>query len=136
MLAGLASDFVSIEVSNPDYERIEVDFKVKFHSGRDKGFFTQQLREDVIRFLSPWLFEEGADLAFGGRIHRSWILNFIELREYVDFVTDFSMNHFTDDWTRTDVEEAIPSCSSGVLVSAASHEIDPEISAECLNLST
>ena len=135
-LSQLASDFVTLEVKNPQYEQVRVDFKVTFYAGFDKGFYTQKLSEDVVKFLSPWLYEEGEDLSFGGRIHRSWILNFVEERSYVDFVTDFKLYHAADGVTFKEVEEAEASTSSSVLVSAAEHIIGDTLVEACQTVST
>jgi hypothetical protein len=126
-LAGLASDFADIAVVNPDYEEVRARFHVRFRSGYDKGYYTTQLEQDIVRFLSPWLYDEAEDLTFGGRVHRSSILNFIDEREYVDFVTDFEMDHIVDDETHTDVEEAEATKSSAVIVPAKTHTIGDQI---------
>lgn len=124
-ISRLTSDFVSVEVSNPQYEEIKVDFKVAFHEGSDQGFYLKQLEQDIIKFLSPWLYDNAADISFGGRIHRTWVLNHIEEQEYVDFVTDFRMDHLLDEngLSRLDIEEAIVQSSSSVLVSSKTHRI-------------
>ena len=132
-LLELASGFVDIRVVNPDYEEVRVRFDVRFHPGRDEQYYKRQLEQDVIRFLSPWLYDEAVDLTFGGRVHRSSILNFVDEREYVDFVVDFEMDHtFTRAGhvapeTRLDVEEAATTRSSAVLVSAATHEVRSDV---------
>jgi hypothetical protein len=132
-LAGMASGFADIQVVNPDYEEVRVRFNVRFGKGFDKGHYTGQLQQDIIRFLSPWLYDEGVDLTFGGRVHRSSILNFIDEREYVDFVTDFEMDHVVPATaagpgeTRVHVEEAQPTRSSAVIVPARTHEIGDAI---------
>lgn len=129
-ISRLTSDFVSVEVQNPQYEEIEVTFKVAFHEGYDQGFYLMQLEQDIIRFLSPWLYDDAADISFGGKIHRSWILNHVEEQSYVDFVTDFRMNHLIDANAGTgssqlDVKEAIVQSSSSILVSSKHHNIQP-----------
>jgi WD40 repeat protein len=125
-LQALVSDFVQIEVSDPQYEEIYVDFKVRFKQGVDKGFYQILLNKEIINFLSPWLTDEGADLQFGGRIHRSVILKYIEDRSYVEFITDFRMDRFIDGVVEEDIEIATASTSSSVLVSARQHGVDPE----------
>ncbi|GJL65202.1 MAG: hypothetical protein NPIRA05_01730 [Nitrospirales bacterium] len=123
-----SSNFVSIEVANPEYEEIRVLFDVRFMPGRDKGFFTMQLNTDIIKFLSPWLYDDVADLTFGGRIHRSSILNYVEEREYVDFVINFQLDHLRgDEGELKNQEEAKASSSSAALVSAKEHEIGHNI---------
>jgi len=131
-----ASDFVTLDVKNPSYELVQVDFKVAFQPGKDQGYYTNLLEEDVIKFLSPWLYAEGADLAFGGRIHRSWILNFVEERDYVDYVTDFQLHHIVEGTPTLNVEEAVASTSSSVLVSANTHTIGETNVLECQTTST
>ncbi|MBI3047180.1 MAG: hypothetical protein HYY76_02610 [Acidobacteria bacterium] len=130
-LIDMATDFAEIEVVNPDYEEVRVRTDVRFGTGFDKGFYTGQLERDIIRFLSPWLYDEGVDLTFGGRVHRSAILNFVEEREYVDFVAHFHIDHIVPgpkgDTIRIDVEEAQPTKSSAVIVPARTHHVGDDI---------
>lgn len=126
-LATLASDFATIEVVNPDYEEVRVRFNVRFMAGYDKGFYTGQLDREIIRFLTPWAYDESVDPSFGGRMHRSAILNFIDEREYVDFVTGFEMDQIVGTQTFGNVEQTEAKRSTAVLVSARSHEIGDEI---------
>jgi hypothetical protein len=132
-LAELASDFTNIEVANPDYEEIKVYLKVRFQKGYDKGLYSAKLQKDIVRFLSPWLYDDAADLTFGGRIHRSAILNYIEKRPYVDFVANFRMDHIPDSQTDSngeqDVEEAEAKTSSAALVSVKEedHVVDADL---------
>jgi hypothetical protein len=80
-------------VSNPSYETLLVDCKVSFHPAFDPGYYTTVLNEEIKKFLSPWAYEEGRDIVFGGKVHASEILAFIEGRVYVDHVTDFELYH-------------------------------------------
>lgn len=122
-----ASNFVRINVTNPNYEEIKVHFNVQFQAGLDKGFYTGVLNGDIVKFLSPWLYDEGADLTFGGRVHRSSILKYVEDLPYVDFVTDFTMDQVKADGTLLNIEEAVATCASSALVSAATHDIQHDI---------
>ena len=123
----ISSDFVTIHVSSPSYERVRADFQVRFHRGRDQGLYTTQLQKDLVRFLSPWLYDDAAELKLGGRVHRSSILNFVDELEYVDFVTDFKLDQLFDvDRNKeplTNIEEAEATTSSAALVSAIDHKI-------------
>ena len=83
----------TVYVSNPVYETLLVDCKVAFRTGKDPGFYRNKLEEDIRRFLSPWAYEEGQDITFGGKIYRSEILAFIEGRDYVDYVINFQLYH-------------------------------------------
>jgi hypothetical protein len=123
-LRQVASDFITIEVANPSYEAVRADFAVRFHKGFDRGLYTRQLQQDLVKFLSPWLYDEAADLTFGGRVHRSAILNWVEELGYVDFVTDFKLEQVLEDGEELrDLEEARATTSSAALVSAVDHAI-------------
>lgn len=87
------SPFVKLHVTNPVYETLLVDCKVSFHPGFDPGYYAVVLDDEIKKFLSPWAYREGQDIMFGGKLHASEILAFIEGREYVDFVVDFELYH-------------------------------------------
>lgn len=95
-VAGLASPFSTIDVIHPVFERIRVEARVTFTAGRDPGYYTRVLNDDLRRFLSPWAYQEGEDILFGGRIYRSEILAFVEGRDYVDHLTDLKLYHSFD----------------------------------------
>jgi hypothetical protein len=90
-LKDLASPGVHIHARNPVYEQIIVAFRVKFHEGYDIGYYLKKLNDEIVRFLTPWAFDEEAEVRFGEKIYASLIINFIEERRYVDFITDFFM---------------------------------------------
>jgi len=85
--------FIDLEVENPVYEQIVLSFNVGFYDGYDEGYYGKLLHTAVQRYLSPWAFEEGEDIVFGGKVYKSSILKFIEEQEYVDFVNEFTMFH-------------------------------------------
>jgi hypothetical protein len=87
----MTSPFVKVHAKNPVYEEILVSCKVKFHRGTEKGFYLKKLNEDIKQFLTPWAFDETAEIVFGQKIYASSIINFIEGLPYVDFITDFLM---------------------------------------------
>lgn len=122
------SDPVQLYVQNPEYEVIKVTFKVKFHRGFDKGFYQRQLEDEIKGFLSPWAYDNSPDITFGGRIHQSRIIDFIDEREYVDYVTCFKMYHPATSESDP-VTEAVAStsasilCSAGQISSYGDHEI-------------
>ena len=125
-LVRLNSPFVNLDVRNPKYETIQVVFGVEFHIGYDRTFYVKQLNEEIKEFISPWAFGKEEDIIFGGRINRSTILNFIEERAYVDFVTHFTMFHKEDEnRAQTQVFIAEGTTASSVLVTALDHIILP-----------
>ena len=90
-LSKLSSPFVHVHAKNPNYEEVIVSFKVKFNNGVDKGYYMKQLNVEIVRFLTPWAFDENADVLFTQKIYASSVINFIEERSYVDFITEFVM---------------------------------------------
>ena len=85
------SPFVQIVVKNPRYERIKYRVAIHFRPGYDQGYYLNQLNEDIKRFLSPWAYEEQADIEFGSSIHSSSVIYFIEKRPYVDYIANLKL---------------------------------------------
>ncbi|MBC7862877.1 MAG: baseplate J/gp47 family protein, partial [Bacteroidia bacterium] len=111
-------------VKNPIYEEIVVHFNVRFLPGFDPGFYQNQLNTDIIAFLAPWAYGS-TNITFGLSIHASVIINFIEEREYVDFLACFQMDQVTTtNGTLKNIEEAIPTTSASILTSAVGHFIN------------
>ncbi len=134
------SPWLQLAVENPIYEEVKVYCDVMFRQGYDPSYFQSQLNEELKRFLTPWAFEEGVNVVFGGRIYKSSILTFIEERYYVDFVTNFRVEHIAPaegigcmvvcedfivgDWYRSMYGEVIEALTDkSVLVSSAAHEL-------------
>ncbi len=91
-LKRLTSPFVHVHARNPVYEEVLVFFRVQFYAGVDKGYYLKKLNNDIVRYLTPWAFDDTVDVEFGKKVYASAIINFIEERPYVDFITDFIMN--------------------------------------------
>ncbi len=85
------SPFVHVHAKNPVYEQVLVFFKVQFIPGSDKGYYLKKLNDEIIHYLTPWAFDENAEISFAQKFYASAIINFIEERSYVDFITDFFM---------------------------------------------
>src|SRR5690606_12781170 len=105
------SPFVQLEVQNPKFEEIQVEFHIAFMPEiGDIQFYSNLLSQAIIEFLSPWAFDNSAEISFGGKIHKSSIINFVEEQAHVDYVTDFKMYHKKDiamkdtDWNKVDME--------------------------------
>jgi hypothetical protein len=80
-----------VRVRNAHYVPVRVRLGVRFMPGQDEGFAGQRLNEDLVRFLSPWAYGEGAELMIGGRIYASSILDFVDRRDYVDYVAEIKL---------------------------------------------
>jgi hypothetical protein len=133
-LRARAPGAAGIRVRNAHYVPVLVRLGVRFMAGQDEGFATRRLNEDLVRFLSPWAYGEGVELMIGGRIYANSILDFVDRRDYVDYVAeiklfrgrggdDFELIPPQDDYhVATDRPDQ-------VLVAARSHVIDviPEL---------
>ncbi|NJM91695.1 MAG: hypothetical protein HC861_02685 [Rhodospirillaceae bacterium] len=124
------SPFVRLEVQNPKFEEVKVDFKVKFTPEiGDIAFYIDELNKAVIDFLTPWARVGGGEVAFGGRLWKSSIIDFIEEQPHIDFITDFRLYHKIDiaaaagEWSPIDVEVIEATTARSILVSAARHAI-------------
>lgn len=124
-VAKLVSCFVRLHVQNPIFEAVRVQFKVKFFPGIDENFHLKLLNQEIIRYLSPWAFAEGSDVAFGGRVYKSSLIDFVEEQPYVDYVTDFQLSRQTDATTpdNSNVEMVEASTAISILVSAPNHDV-------------
>ncbi|HWK04710.1 MAG TPA: hypothetical protein VNS58_13815 [Puia sp.] len=121
-LGTITSPFVKLHVKNPQFEEIQLDFMVKFYEHLDEAFYLQLLNTEIEQFLCPWAFNNKTEISFGGKIYKSVLLNFVEERPYVDYVTCFKMNHFirrdsSGVTVLSDIEEATASTSRSILVS-------------------
>jgi uncharacterized phage protein gp47/JayE len=115
---------VQVKVKNPSYQRIQLDFKVKFRIGYEFNFYSEELKQQLIEFLSPWAFESDRDISFGGKIYKSVLLDFVEEIESVDYVTDFKMYSYTEGAPKVDTNEAQPETPDAILVSDDTHVVN------------
>lgn len=115
---------VQVHVKNPNYQKIQLDFKVKFHTGYEFNYYSQALNQALLRFLSPWAYEADREISFGGKVYKSVLLNFVEELDYVDYVTDFKMYSCTGTTPIfQDLAEVQPEAPDVILVSADMHII-------------
>lgn len=91
-----ASGLARIEVVNPLYEELQVIANVKLHAGFDLTIHSLKLAEELRGHLAPWMNGDTSTLRFTNEIYPSQILNFIEERPYVDFVTDFVVRQWVN----------------------------------------
>ncbi len=123
-LVRLNSLHIDLQVENPNYEKIRFDLKVAFYPGLDKNEYTSRLNTDLIRYLSPWAFDQQAEIPLGGSVDKSKAIQFMEELPYVDYITDFRM-YFDGNVADPDVLQA--SNSRSILVSVKNHEISTSI---------
>ncbi|MFT7265137.1 MAG: hypothetical protein ACI9A2_003221 [Halioglobus sp.] len=82
---------VTVEVKNARYVPVKVRCGVRFMPGQDESFCRRELNRELKRFLSPWAYEDGADIVIGGSIYANSIIHFIDGRDYVDYLAGFTL---------------------------------------------
>lgn len=128
-LTARISCHVKLHVVNPVFEEVQIKFKLRLAKGFDDfTMYSNKLREEITNFLSPWAFSNDVQINFGGSISKSVLINFIEERPYVDFITDVILNHIYEDGAMIvpDVDEATASTAKSILVSvpASKHVVE------------
>lgn len=111
---------VQVVADNPDYEGVLLDFSVKFHPQYDPNTYKKILNNDIVKYLSPWAFGEYGNIHFGGILHKSILIGFIEDRPYVDFISAFKLMRQAD---MTDTNFIQAASARAILVSARNHSI-------------
>lgn len=91
-VAGLTSAFAHVDVVNPQYEPLKVvcDVKIRPEYG-DEAFYSNQLKKELSAFIAPWSVDSKQQVSFEGKIYQSQLINFIEERPYIDYVTNFEV---------------------------------------------
>lgn len=116
---------VKVKVKNPSYQKIQCDLKVKFRTGYEFNYYSEAIKQGLIRFLSPWAYDTSRPLSFGGMVYKSVLLDFVEDLEYVDYITDFKLYSYIGEAPNAiDINEARPETPDAILVSAETHIIN------------
>lgn len=116
---------VRVRVQNPRFQKVRLDFRVRFLPGCDFNHCREKLQTELIEVLSPWAFDPDRPVSFGGTVYRSALLDFVEERPYVDYATHFQMYTFEGDTPAgPDVGEARPETPDTLLVSDQRHRIE------------
>ena len=122
---------VRVAAANPTYVFLRTRFGVRLRPGCDPRFYLGTLQDDLKRFLSPWAYDAGAEIDFGGRVNASLIVAFVESRPYVDYMASLELFTSLDDVNTTPLplDEAegswIPAGGpTTILVSSRAHDID------------
>jgi hypothetical protein len=125
-LAAKVPAFASVKARNPHYVSVRVRLGVRFTGQGNDGYYTRTLNDELNRFLSPWAYEEGADIVIGGKIYANSIVDFADRRPYVDYVAGIEL-FLSDDGDNFKPAiggfvEAGP--HDAILVAARTHTID------------
>jgi hypothetical protein len=91
-LQSLTSCHAKVLARHPDFEEVAVSFELKLHDDyTDFSYYKKQLQQEIVEFLTPWAYNSSAEIDFGGVVHKSVLINFIEDRPYVDYITNVEM---------------------------------------------
>lgn len=113
------SGHTTLYVGHPQFEEVEIHCKLQLAAGLEFNFWSGKLREELTAFLSPWAAGDGrAEVEFGSRLSKSALIDFIEERPYVDFITDVRLYHIVGNSTSADLDDVTASTARSVLVSA------------------
>jgi hypothetical protein len=96
------SKLVRLEVTNPRYEKLQIRADVIFRQGLEIGYHNALLSDEIKDFLTPWK-NNHEEIHFYEKLHSSVILNFIEERNYVDYLTSFVVAKTIDNQVPTKV---------------------------------
>jgi hypothetical protein len=118
------SPHVNLDVRNVKFEEIQLQFKIKFVTD-DNDYYRKQLKEELEQFLAPWAFNPQTDIEFGGKISKSSLIDFIEERPYVDYLSCVKMYQIVEGVKSADLDEALATSARSVFVSVkASDELN------------
>ena len=85
------SPFVRFRAMNPRYEKINFCLRIKLLKGKDENYYKDKVKEDISEFLAPWAVGDYYKLTFGQCVYRSDIIQFLETRDYMDYISDLQM---------------------------------------------
>jgi len=121
------SAFAAVNVQNPIFEEIKLDFHVKLRDGYEENIYMEQLQQKIKSLLAPWISNSSIQLEFGGKIEKSTLIYQLEKLKYVDYVTCFKMYLFRpaglEDISTKDLDRAETATAASILTSYTSHNI-------------
>lgn len=133
-LADKVPSWATLSVGNPHYVAVKVRLAVRFSVAGDENYYKQVLNDELNRYLSPWAYEQGADIVIGGRIYANSIVDFVDRRPYIDFVANIELFRSDDGENFARILLPAPGDPQGyfieadrsdaILVAARQHEID------------
>jgi hypothetical protein len=129
-LKARTSCHVQLVTAQPQFEEVRLSATVVLAEGyEDINYYGALLQQELTQYLSPWAFGGGTSLDFGGSLHKSVLIDFIEERPYVDYITDVKLYHKPgENATESgDVEAAVASTARSILVSAAASKHDFDV---------
>jgi len=127
------SPHVRMQVKAPHLEKLELVFDVKYREtpGADIILYGRLLDEAINQYLSPWIYNVDTPISFQTELEKSKLIQLVEKQPYVDYISNFKVNHLvlaetTDDIVETmaDVESIIPKTDFTLFI-PHTHQISP-----------
>lgn len=123
-----AAPGLSVQVRNPVHQAVRVACRVRFRAGHPFAYTRQQLHAAIIARLSPWAVGGDGRPDFGGRVHRSALIDFIESLPYVDYLRDFRCGLAgSGELLINDAAEIVADRPDAILIPAALHVIEEAV---------
>jgi len=124
-----APESATVKVQNAIFRPVKIRLGVRFQEGQEERFSEQRLQGDLIRFLSPWAYDEGAEIRIGATIFATSIVNFVDRLDYVDYVAQVKLFLLDGNGNPTQEHEGMAASiqtpgPDTVLVSWHEHTID------------
>lgn len=116
LLLARSSPWVDLRIRNARYISVRIRLAVRFRRPGREQYDKRQLIDDLERHLSPWAYNEGADVEIGGKIYANSLIDFIDRRPYVDFAAGLTL--FTNEDGHHFVPAPEPTGGEGYHVSA------------------
>jgi hypothetical protein len=107
-LKARTSPFVRIRAMNPRYEAVHFCITARLLPGKDRNYYQAQLAEDIRKFMAPWAVGDYYKLTFGQCVSRSDIIQFLETRDYIDYILQLKM--LREDDTGNPCDEPMEVC--------------------------
>lgn len=117
----LNSKLITAVIINPEYETIRIELEAKFLEGYDEIFYQKQLKVDIIKYLSPWAFDDTKEIVFGIELHRSLLIDYLEKLTYVDYLQNVEIY-------KNGIKagsSVSPTNPRSVLAAAKEHKVEP-----------
>ena len=90
-LQGRAPAAAIVRVRNATFLPVRIRLGVRFRDGQEERYSRQRLNMDLVRFLSPWAYDEGAEIRIGDTIYATSIIDFVDRLAYVDYVAQIHL---------------------------------------------
>ncbi|TVQ05325.1 MAG: hypothetical protein EA359_03425 [Balneolaceae bacterium] len=114
----------NLQIASPDYDEVSFRFDVMFKPGLDFNHYKLRTEEDLLKWLTPWVFDSSADVQFGESLYIYDVIHFLEKLGYVDYVENLGMFHHPAHKTETYKKIITPGSPMAILI-AGTHEINP-----------